>query len=98
MINDDHIDWYSGFIEKFLNLCAYVGDPTGYRLPTYDPYEIAYTDAQSNEEDGPILQWIGLWTNCFVIYAEFPDHPEQNGMTFAVDNESFLKYLDKGKK
>lgn len=80
---------FEEFISLFLHSYAYIGDKEGNRLPSYDPFHIAYSERFVHPEHGASRKWVGWWTNCWIMYTEYVEHPERNVVLLAVDKETF---------
>ncbi len=86
---DEAVGIFDDFVEKFLMTQAYVGPKDGNIIYSYDPFELAYSETKVDPEHGPIKQWVAYYTNCFVMYSEFPDTPEKSDIVLAMDRDTY---------
>jgi hypothetical protein len=81
------------FVNQFLNVHAYIGNNKGLNIPSYDPYEIAYTERLIDGET--VRYWIALWTNAFIIYSEFEKSHNKDGVLLAIEREYYKTHIKK---
>ncbi len=92
------LEIYEDFVQTFLNSHAVIKEEDGPgSLPSYDPYHVGMTEAFPDEELGPTKMWFGWYSNCYIVYTEYPENPNKNSLILAVDNDTYegvLKYLE----
>lgn len=84
---------FNAFINKFLNFHAYVGNNKGLNIPSYDPFKIAFT--QDTIDDEVVSYWIALWTNAFIVYSEYEESHDKDGLLFAVRKDYYDEHMKK---
>ena len=86
---NDTITVYDDFIDHFLLTQAYIGEKEGLRIPSFDPFHVAYSEAQVDKELGQMKQWLAYYSNCFILYVEYPDNPDQDDLIFCIDKTTY---------